>query len=184
MFRHPLFLALPVAFLVSGVAVDGQENAELVRVKLPPGFKIEVYASDVPNARSMNRSPSGTVFVASRRAGNVYAVLDRDQDQKADEVITIASGLNTPNGVAFRGGDLYVAELDRVLRYDDIESRLDDAPEPVIVNDTLPSVRTLPRSASGSTRGICSRPSTGTGFSSPSTDRGTAPRRRAIRGIA
>ncbi len=141
MFKHPLFLALPVAFLVSGVAVDGQENAELGRVKLPPGFKIEVYASDVPNARSMNRSPSGTVFVASRRAGNVYAVLDRDQDQKADEVITIARGLNTPNGLAFRDGDLYVAETNRVLRYDGIESRLNNPPDPVVVNDTLPSER-------------------------------------------
>ena len=138
MFKPLLFLALSVAVLVYGVVADGQENAQLAQVKLPPGFKIEVYASDVPNARAMNLSPSGTLFVGSFMAGNVYAIRDHDKDQKADEVITVASGLNTPNGVAFRDGALYVAEINRILRYDDIESRLGNVPDPVVVNDALP----------------------------------------------
>ncbi len=76
---------------------------------------------------------------ASADAGQVYAILDRDNDHKADEVITIDSGLNVPNGVAFRDGSLYVAEINRILRYDRIESRLDNAPEPVVVNGTFPT---------------------------------------------
>ena len=135
------FFALAVGLLVYCGAADGQDTAQLGKIRLPPGFKIEVYAGDVPNARSMNLSPSGTLFVGSFRAGNVYAIRDHDQDQKADEIITVASGLNTPNGVAFRDGALYVAEISRILRYDDIESPLGNATHPVVVNDTLPRAR-------------------------------------------
>ncbi|MFC1716373.1 PQQ-dependent sugar dehydrogenase [Candidatus Poribacteria bacterium] len=108
------------------------------RIKLPPGFEIDVYAADVPNARSMTLSPDGTLFVGSRSGGRVYAVLDKDRDNKADEVITIDQGLNDPNGVAIRDGSLYVAEISRVLRYDNIEANLNNPPAPVVVNDTFP----------------------------------------------
>jgi glucose/arabinose dehydrogenase len=65
-------------------------------------------------------------------------VLDRDGDLIADDVITVTSGLSSPNGVAFRDGSLYVAEISRVLRYDNIESRLEDAPGPITVNESFP----------------------------------------------
>ena len=84
-------------------------------------------------------SPAGTLFVGTRSEGRVYAVLDMDHDHKADQVITLASGLNMPNGVAFRDGALYVAEVNRVLRYDNITSRLGDPPAPVVVNADFPS---------------------------------------------
>ena len=122
-------------------AQDGMGRPELRRLTLPPGFSIEVYAADVPNARQMALSPSGTLFVSTRRAGNVYAVLDDDGDQAADRVLTIDSDLNIPNGVAFRDGALYVAEVSRVLRYDDIEANLETPPEPVVVNDAFPGDR-------------------------------------------
>ena len=96
----------------SGAAAAAQE-IPLDKITVPDGFTIEVYAPDVPNARSMALSPTGTLFVSTRRAGDVYAVVDRDQDQVADEVITIASGLNTPNGVAIRDGASLVTD-DRV----------------------------------------------------------------------
>ena len=70
-----------------------------------------------------------------------YAVLDRNNDSKADEVLVLAEGLDMPNGVAFRNGSLYVAEVSRVIRYDDIEARLENPPEPVVVNDNFPSDR-------------------------------------------
>lgn len=108
-------------------------------INLPPGFRIGVYAADVPNARSMALSPEGTLFVGTRRLGNLYAVIDSDQDYQADEVITLAQGMNSPNGVAVRDGSLYVAEIDRVLRYDDIEASLPNLPEPVIITDEYPS---------------------------------------------
>ncbi len=122
-------------------AQDGMGRPELRRLTLPPGFSIEVYAADVPNARQMALSPSGTLFVSTRRAGNVYAVLDDNGDQAADRVLTIDSDLNIPNGVAFRDGALYVAEVSRVLRYDDIEANLETPPEPVVVNDAFPGDR-------------------------------------------
>ncbi len=116
-------------------------GSPLDQIKLPPGFAISLYASNVPGARSMTLSPKGTLFVGTRRQGSVYAIVDRDHDQKADEVITIASGLNMPNGVAFRDGSLYVAEVNRILRYDNIEARLSDPPKPVVVTEGFPRDR-------------------------------------------
>lgn len=114
------------------------QELSLEKIKLPPGFEIGIYAKDVPNARSMTLSPNGTLFVGTRKAGDVYAIVDRNKDHKADEVITLAQGLNMPNGVAFRDGALYVAEVNRVLRYDNIESQLNNPPQPVVVNDSFP----------------------------------------------
>jgi glucose/arabinose dehydrogenase len=89
----------------------------------------------------MALAPGGTLFVSSRQAGNVYAVLDENDDHVADRVVTIASGLSMPNGVAFKDGDLYVAEVNRVIRFEGIESRLDSPPEPTVLNDRLPTER-------------------------------------------
>jgi len=110
----------------------------LEQIKLPAGFEISVYASGVENARSMTLSPNGTLFVGTRSAGNVYAVVDRNGDFKADEVITLARGLKSPNGVAFLDGALYVAEVNRVVRFDNIESHLKSSSQPVVVNDKFP----------------------------------------------
>ncbi len=108
------------------------------RIQLPPGFKIELYATGVPNARSLTLSPGGIVFVGSKRAGKVYALVGDGRSDKAREVITIARGLDEPNGVAFHDGSLYVAEVSRVLRYDDIEARLKNPPAPVVLSSDLP----------------------------------------------
>ena len=141
-------LFLP-AFLMAAACgttpAPGAGNPEtdplLSRIRLPEGFRIAVYAQGVQNARAMAMGPGGTLFVGSRRAGNVYAVQDRDGDFVADAVIVLDSGLRMPSGVAFRDGALYVAEVSRVLRYDDIENRLEDPPEPVVVNAGFPSDR-------------------------------------------
>ncbi len=129
---------LVLAFAFSCSRASGEQDLPLDLIKLPSGFEIAVYADNVPGARSMTLGSDGTLFVGTRGAGNAYAVLDRNHDAKADEVLTIARGLNMPNGVAFRDGALYVAEVSRVLRYDDIESRLTDPPTPAIVNDSFP----------------------------------------------
>ncbi len=117
----------------------GENGTGLACIKLPPGFSIDYYAQNVEGARSMALSPNGTLFVGSRDAGKVYAVLDRNNDSKADDVLVLAQGLDMPNGVAFRNGSLYVAEVSRVLRYDNIEARLENPPAPVVVNDKFPS---------------------------------------------
>ncbi|HKJ09117.1 MAG TPA: sorbosone dehydrogenase family protein, partial [Gammaproteobacteria bacterium] len=85
---------------------------------LPPGFHISLVTDQVPDARSMTFGARGTLFVGTREAGKVYAVVDRDGDGRADRVYTLLTGLDMPNGVAFRNGSLYVAEVSRVLRLD------------------------------------------------------------------
>lgn len=116
-------------------------DPRLEQIALPPGFEIEVFAT-VPNARSLARGDKGTIFVSNRSGGEaIYAVVDRDRDYRADTVYRLAAGMNTPNGIAFRDGDLYVAEINRVLRWDNIEDRLDNPGNPVIVNDQFPSDR-------------------------------------------
>lgn len=107
----------------------------LNKLKVPAGFKAEVWASGMPNARSMVTTPSGTMFVGTRFTGNVYAVVDKGDKR---EVKMIAKGLHRPNGVAFKDGSLYVAELSRIIRYDNIEANLDKPPAPVVVFDALP----------------------------------------------
>ena len=110
-------------------------------IKLPPGFEISIYAGNVPNARSLALSPKGTLFVGTRTEGKVYAVVHQPGATEAKKIFTIAQGLNMPNGVAFRNGALYVAEINRLLRYDDIESRLANPPKPVTINDQFPKDR-------------------------------------------
>jgi glucose/arabinose dehydrogenase len=105
-------------------------------IKLPPGFRIAPYA-DVPNARSMILGEKGTLFVGTRK-GEVYAVLPGETAEGTHRVVTIARDLHSPNGVAFRGSALYVAEIGRILRYDGIESRLSSPPAPVVVDESLP----------------------------------------------
>ncbi len=118
----------------------------LDKIKLPPGFQISTYAEGVVNARSLCLSPKGTLFVGTREEGSVYALRDTNGDQRADQIFTIAKKLNMPNGVAVRNGALYVAEVNRILRYDDIEKCIDalargeaGCPQPVTVYDKYPT---------------------------------------------
>ena len=108
----------------------------LERIKLPPGFAIEVYA-EVPGARSLALGEKGIVYVGTQRSGAVTALLPGPGGKP--EVIRIASGLNVPNGVAFRNGALYVGEISRILRFDGITARLRDPPDPVVVTDRFPT---------------------------------------------
>jgi glucose/arabinose dehydrogenase len=126
-----------------GGAAPAQSGSRLPlqTIKLPPGFAIEVYTDQVPNARQMALSPQGILYVGSREEGKVYAVVDGNKDGRADKVYTIAHGLEMPSGVAFRDGALYVAEVNRVLRWDGIDARIADPPKPMVVSDAFPSDR-------------------------------------------
>ncbi len=121
--------------------VDVKEYVK--KIHLPPGFQIDLFAENVECARSMTLGKNGTVFVGTRRVGDkvpgkVYAIVDQNKDGKADKVLTIAQGLNVPNGVAFYQGDLYVAEISRILRYPKIEESLNNPPKPIVVYDKYP----------------------------------------------
>src|SRR5918993_1119908 len=126
-------LALSLAASQAPVTPQPADQLPLSDIKLPPGFTISLYAEGVTNARQMALGDKGTLFVGSRRARRVFAIVDKDGDKKADQVLTIANGLNSPSGLAFRNGSLYVAEVSRVIRFDEIESRLDSPPAPVVV---------------------------------------------------
>jgi glucose/arabinose dehydrogenase len=117
-----------------------QVDVPLENIRLPEGFEITVFAL-VENARSLTQSPSGTIYVGSRNAGHVVALRDNDQDGVAEKQYVIASGLNTPNGVAFSNGDLYVAEINRILKFSNIENQLDNPPDYEVVYDDYPKDR-------------------------------------------
>jgi glucose/arabinose dehydrogenase len=129
---------LTLALAPPGRAAPADRKLPLEKIRLPPGFRISIYAGEVPDAREMALSPDGTVFVGTREVGNVYALPDRNHDGRPDEVVVIARGLRSPNGVAFRDGALYVAEIDKIWRYDDIDAHLKDPRRPRLVTDRLP----------------------------------------------
>ena len=131
----------PPAKKTAEAAVEATSSGEedyLSKIQLPEGFQIEVYAEGIVNARSMCLSLSGTLYVGTRGEGSVYALKDTDGDYKIDQQFTLAEGLTMPNGVAFKDGDLYVAEYNRVLKFKDIENNL-ETPKYDVINDEYPS---------------------------------------------
>jgi len=128
----------PLLLLLTSLCPATSRALPLERIKLPPGFHIELYADKLRDARSLALGAQGTVFVGTRRLGKVYALVDTKKQNRADKVFTVAAGLEMPNGVAFKDGALYVAEVSRVLRYDDIERNLDDPPRPSIFRADYP----------------------------------------------
>jgi len=134
-----LFSLLATCFATAAFASPATDKV-LQNVRLPAGFQLQVYADNVPAARSMALGARGTLFVGTR-ASTVYAVSGSPGIGLKPTVRVIANKLNMPNGVAFRDGALYVAEVHRILRYDDIESALTNLPAPKVVRDDLPSAR-------------------------------------------
>jgi glucose/arabinose dehydrogenase len=136
--RHvPITAAQALIVLAAAFAQTASaQRPPLERIKLPPGFEIGVFA-EVPGARSLALGGDRIVFVGSQ-AGKVYAV--RFEGARSTGVTIVAAGLNVPNGVAFRDGALYVAEISRILRFDDIEKQLaaGKQPRPTVVTDRYP----------------------------------------------
>ena len=125
--------AAPAPAVIPAAAAD-----RLKLIKLPAGFRISYFAQGVSGARELAQGPDGTVYVGSKEQGKVYALPDRNHDGRADQVITLARGLNNPNGVAVRNGALYVAEINRILRYNNVAQNLSKSPKPVVVYSQLP----------------------------------------------
>jgi glucose/arabinose dehydrogenase len=140
---RPFPLALPgLLLLICTCSARGRGGElPLASLRLPPGFAISLFSGDVPGARSLALSPGGVLYVGTQDAGKVYALVDKNGDGRADRVYTVASGLDTPNGVAFHGGALYVAEVSRILRLDAIDEHLESPPKPVPVGPAFPTDR-------------------------------------------
>ncbi|SEO35077.1 sorbosone dehydrogenase family protein [Nitrosovibrio sp. Nv6] len=121
--------------VLPAAAQDQSRELPLDKIKLPPGFSIEVWA-EAPNARGLTMGKNGTVFAGSMAEGKVYAITETGG---ARQVKTIANGLNLPVGVAFHDGSLYVSAVSRILRFDDIEQKLDQPGKPHVVTTRFPS---------------------------------------------
>jgi len=119
------------ALLFSAALSAYPQNPPLERIQLPPGFRIEVLAS-VPNARSLALGAKGTLFVGNRSGGAVHAVLP------GGKVVKVADGLSMPNGVAFKVGTLYIAEVGKIYSIEGIEGNLQAPAKPKLIYDKLP----------------------------------------------
>jgi glucose/arabinose dehydrogenase len=133
-----------VAASIGRYPMEVNPHDYLNRIRLPPGFSIAIYRDEVPGARSLALGDAGVLYVGTltdrdrQKIGKVYAVTNPDRDTTGNAVLTIAEGLNVPNGVAHRDGTLYVAEINRILRYDNIDANLQAPPAPVTINDSFP----------------------------------------------
>jgi glucose/arabinose dehydrogenase len=140
--KNPRLGIIGVLFAALGIlctAIALSFDASLLHLlKLPPGFDVRIYAY-VPNAREMTLGRGGVVFVGSREAGKVFALVPNQNLTAAQKVVLIASNLNNPNGVAYHNGALYVAEIHRILRYDNIIQNLNRALVPTVIRDDLPT---------------------------------------------
>ena len=117
----------PIATAADKLPVD--------KLQAPRGFKIEVYASGLSNARSIRVGEKGTVFVGSRLTDKVYAITNKDGKNQVKPLLT---GLYRPNGIALHKGTLYIAELSQISKIDDIENHLDNPPKPQVIYSDLP----------------------------------------------
>jgi glucose/arabinose dehydrogenase len=129
-------LRYTTAALLAGQTLSAVAALPVERIKLPPGFHIEVLSDAVPSARAMTLSPKGILYIGSLD-GHVYALELRNGRVTGRHVI--ASGLESPAGVAWHDGALYVSAVSKILRFDAIDAHLNDPPKPAVVIDTLPS---------------------------------------------
>ena len=114
-----IFLNIFINSIIVNPSLNLEIDSFLEKIILPEGFEIKIYADDVENARSMAISPSGTIFVGNRNEDNVFALKDTDGDNVIDKKYLITNKLkNMPNGVAFHDGDLYVAEVNKIWKFE------------------------------------------------------------------
>jgi glucose/arabinose dehydrogenase len=110
------------------MTVTPLDKIPIDKIKVPSGFRVEVWAHGMPGARMMTRGDKGTIFSGTRVIGRVYAIAEKDGKR---EHKILVQGLTQPNGVLFHKGSLYIVAINKVLRYDDIESKLDNPGDPV-----------------------------------------------------
>lgn len=127
-----------------GFSACAQQTAPedvIAKLNVPQGFSISLFARNLPNVRSLAFGDDGVVFAGTGREGKVYALQDKDRDGAAETLYVLADGLTMPNGVAYKDGALYVAEISRILRYDNVLQNLASPPKPSVVYDKLPTDR-------------------------------------------
>lgn len=139
---HIIKIILFALFLINPCLALSQQSSHqdiLKRLHLPAGFTLSVFADNLPNARSLALGDNGVVFVGTGAEDVVYAIQDSNGDGVADKHYIVANHLNMPNGVAYKDDTLYVAEINRIIRFDHITQHLADPPKPIAIYDQLPS---------------------------------------------
>lgn len=136
---HIIKTILFALFLINPCLAFTQPIDILQQLRVPAGFTLSIFAHNLPNARSLALGDNGVVFVGTATENTVYAVQDINNDGVADQHYVIASHLNSPNGVAYMNDTLYVAEINRIIRFDHITQQLANPPKPVVIYDQLPS---------------------------------------------
>ena len=136
MYKNILASLTLLALTMTAPHIQSQEVDKLI---LPDGFSIEIYAN-VRNARQMSLGDDGTVYVGtrSRAGGRIFAIPDANRDGKADEVITITSGLKRPSGLTYHNGDLYIGAISRIYKISNIENSYRNKPDPEVIFSNLP----------------------------------------------
>ena len=125
--------------LFAGCASAQQPEDFLNEINLPEGFQIEIFASNIENARSLELGSNGIIFVGNRGGGKVYALVDENQDGKSDKTYVLAEGLNQPNGVAYKDGDLYIGEISRISVMRNVAANLENPPRMETIRDDFPT---------------------------------------------
>ena len=117
------------------------------KLRVPAGFEVNVFASDLQAPRTMRVAPNGDIFVAETAAGRIRVMRPAADGTKAQTVTTFAQGLNGPFGIQFYPTAdtphwLYVAENNRVVRYAYVVGDLRASSEPeVVVKELVPNSR-------------------------------------------
>ena len=122
--------ALPIATAIDKLPVN--------KLTLPEGFNIEIYAAGLTNARSLRVDDEGNVYVSTRTIDKIYAVTEKNGEK---EVKTLATGLNSPNGIALHNGTLYIAEISKISKIDNIAAQLANPPKPTSSMTTCQATR-------------------------------------------
>ncbi|MGF1669441.1 MAG: sorbosone dehydrogenase family protein, partial [Balneolaceae bacterium] len=96
---YALFVLIFIVSVLPGCSFENStdvtpENVSVDYLSAPAGFTVELFAENVPNVRAMTYSPGGIIYAGSRGAGNVYAIIDKNNDFRADTLITIAENLS------------------------------------------------------------------------------------------
>jgi len=134
--RPPDMANSPLAPVAAPPTPTPAAQIQVNKIKLPPGFKISVWADGILNARQMAWGDKGTLFVGTFDLGSVYAITEKDGKR---EVKTVIKGLKMPTGLAFKDGALYVIDIDKLKKWENAEDNLDKLGEGKVVYDDMPS---------------------------------------------
>ena len=125
----------PLAPVAGRMTATPPSDIAIDKLQVPPGFKVELWAHSMPGARAMARGDKGKIYIGTRGIGRVYEVTDNGTERTSRVVV---DKLNQPAGIEFRKGSLYVMAIDKMLRFDGIETNANAQPVDMTTAFNLP----------------------------------------------